>query len=304
MIIMKLIYEGKDITKDIEIHLADFTDNASGELDSLELQVNDPKGLWSKWKPEKNHTVQVKDSGFDTGIMYIDELIQHRSFITLKALPIKQEAKTPRTKAWDDVRFFEFAQEIAGRHGLQLDTYNIDNHLYKRVDQIEQSDFEFLAWRCLLEGYCLKVSANSIIIYNEGIREKVSPIKTLTPDNIDGEYVFKNKSNNIFGSCKIIGHNYEFKDPNAYGPILKVKNLVVSSQAEAQRFTKGLLRAKNKYEKTFSYTDRFDPGVAAGNTFTLKLFGLADGSYFAYHVIHHFVRGKTSYKLRQPLEGY
>lgn len=303
---MQLIYEGKDITGDIEIRGADLTDNAGGELDSLDLTIDDSRGFWSQWKPEKNHTVQVKESGFDTGIMYIDEIVQQRGMILLRALPIKQEAKTGNVKAWDNVTFLELAREIAGKVGLSLETYGVQDQFYSRVDQHGESDLQFLAWRCLLEGYALKVTNGKLVIFSQPYMESQAAARVIKPEDVDGDFVYKQKSTQIYGACKITYQDiqYEFKDPNVYGPTLKCFDIAVGNVGEAERFTKGLLRAKNCMEKTFTCKLRFDAGIAAGNAVELSGFGLADGKYFAYQVIHRFVEGKTALKLRKPLEGY
>lgn len=302
---MQLIYEGKDITNSVEIRKVDLTDNAGGELDSIELHLNDPKGLWSQWKPEKNHTIQVKEPGFGTGIMYADEIRQQRGLVVIKALPIKQEDKTQNIKSWDNVRFLGLAQEIATKHGLTLQAYGVQDQLYTRADQYEQADFEFLALRCLLESCALKISDGKLIIYSEPYMETQAPTKTLTPDDMDGDFLFLNKSTKIFGSCKIYKNNpYEFKAPSTYGPVLKNYEIYPGNLGESQRFSKGILRSKNKYEQTLSGTRRLDAGIAAGIMLTSKQFGLADGNYFAYQVIHKFVEKRTIFKLRKPLEGY
>lgn len=303
---MQLIYEGSDITGDVEIRKADLIDNAGGELDGVELIFNDPKGLWSKWKPEKNNTIQIKESGFDSGVMYADELTQQRGIIGIKALPVKQESKTPNIKSWDNVRFLGLAQEIATKHGLTLQVYGVNDQLYSRVDQFELSDFKFLSWRCLIEGYALKITDGKLVVYDELYMETQSTVKTLTSNDMDGDFIFKNKSNQIFGSCKVThkGIQYEFKAPKTYGPIFKYFDIVLGSFGEAERFSKGLLRSKNKFERTFSGVMRLDPGIASGNVLTLKDFGLADGNYFSYQVIHKLVEKRTILKLRKPLEGY
>ncbi|BAE83964.1 phage late control D family protein [Desulfitobacterium hafniense] len=301
---MQLIYEGVDITADIEIRRAYLIDNAGGEFDSIELCVNDPKGLWSQWKPEKNHTIQIKESGFDSGVMYADEISQRRGTISIKALPVKQEAKTEFTRAWDNVRFLEIAQEIAGRQGLRLTTYDIQNHFYNRVDQLQQSDLQFLSFRCLIEGYCLKVSNGKLIVFNESVMEAQAPSVTLIPDDIDGDFVFKNKSNQIYGACRVVNTLYPFEFKSGHGPTLKIDKLNPGSLGESERYSKALLRSKNKYEKTFSGLIRLDPGIAAGSTLQLKNFGLANGNYYAYQVIHRFKEKCTELRLRAPLEGY
>lgn len=302
---MYLIYEGKDITDDIEIRRADLADNAGGELDSLELVLDDTKGYWSTWAPEKNHTVQVNDSGFDSGIMYIDEISQQRGAIVLRALPIKQEAKASRVKAWENIRLLEIAQEIASRWGLSVEAYGITNHYYSRVDQTD-ADFKFLAWRCLLEGYALKVSGGKLILFSNQYMEGLDTAREITVEDIDGDFLYQDKSSGIFGACKIVsgGITGEFTASGTYGPTLKYFDLAIGSLGEGKRFAAGLLRDKNCLEKTLSCQLKYDPGIAAGNTVQLSGFGLADGKYFTYQVIHKFVDGKTGLKLRKPLEGY
>ena len=303
---LQLIYEGKDITDAVEIHKADITDNAGGIADSLEIWFDDPEGFWGQWKPKKNDKVQVKENGFDSGLMYIDELEQCRGLFVVRALAIPQDAKTENTKAWENVRFLEIASELARKYGFQLETYDIQNPLYERVDQFEQADFAFLAWRCLLEGYMLKITSQKVVIYDERYMEAQAPVKTIYIDDFDGDYKFLQKSAWIYGGCRIFFGDikYEYKPSGAFGPVLKFADIFVSSQAEAERFAKNILRSKNKYENTGYCTIELAPGIAAGNVIQIQGVGMADGKYFCEQVTHKLANKKTFLKLRKPLEGY
>jgi len=303
---MQIIYEGSDITGAVEIKNANIVDNAGGVADSLELWLDDPKGFWSQWKPQKNHRVRIKESGFDSGMMYVDELEQRRGLFIIRALSIPQEAKTDNTKAWESVRFMELATEISGKFGFSLQTYGIQNHLYDRVDQVEQADFEFLAWRCLLEGYSLKITDGKVVIYEERYMESQTPVKTIYKDQLDGDYSFRSKSTGIYGACRVSYGNisYEFRPVGSSGPTLKEAEIPVSSKGEAERFAKNLLRFRNKYEHSGYCTIELDPGIAAGNMIQVSGVGLADGKYFCYQVVHKLVDKKTFMRLHRPLEGY
>lgn len=304
---MYLIYEGVDISKDVEVHKADLIDNAGSELDSLELWFDDPKKLWSKWEPEKNHKVQVIQDGFKSGLMYIDELEQQRGMFIIRALPIPQEAKNQHTQGWEAVRFLEFATQLAYRYGFKLKTYHIENFLYDRVDQYEQADFNFLLWRCLLEGYLLKIASNTVNIYSESYMEGLTSVKTIDINKFDGQYKFLSKATNIFNSCKINnnGITSEFKPVNASsGSILKHNDIYIGSQAEGDRYSKNLLRLKNKYENTGKFTVKLDTTLAATSNINIKGVGLADGKYFCEQVVHRFIDEKTTIRCRKPLEGY
>lgn len=303
---MQILYEGRDITNAVEVKEANITDNAGGIADSIEIWFDDPQGFWSQWKPEKNHKVQVKEAGFDSGLMYVDELEQKRGFFIIRALSIPQEAKTDNTKAWENIRFMELATEIAGKYGFTLQTYGTQNYLYERVDQYEQADFEFLAWRCLLEGYALKTTDGKAVIYDERYMESQAAVKTVFLEQFDGDYSFRTKSTGIFGACKVsygdIG--YEYKAAKSSGPILKFTDIYVSNQGEAERFSKNLLRAKNKFEYIGYCTIKLDHEIAAGNTIQIQGVGLADGKYFCDQIVHRLVGQKTFLRLRRPVEGY
>lgn len=303
---MRIIYEGVDITETVEVKKADIIDNAGGVADSIELWFDDPQGFWSQWHPQKNHKVQLKEGGFDSGIMYVDELEQKRGLFIIRALSIPQEAKTDRIKSWENIRFMELATEIASKYGLSLETYGIQNHLYQRVDQYEQADFEFLAWRCMLEGYALKITGGKAIIYSERYIESQPPAKTLYIEQFDGDYSFRTKSTGIFGACKVSYESisYEFRAAGTLGPTLQFTDIYVSSQGEAERFAKNLLRAKNKYEHTGYCAIELDPGIAAGTMLQVAGVGLADGKYFCEQAIHKLVEGKTVLRLRRPIEDY
>jgi hypothetical protein len=304
---MKLIYEDVDITNSIDINKADFTDNAGGIADSLELWLNDTKGLWSQWKPQKNDKVKFIQDSLTTGTMYIDEIEQRKGMFILRALSIPQEAKSANTQAWESVRFLEFATEISSRHGFTLETYNVENYLYDRVDQCEQADFSFLALRCELEGYVLKISDNKAIIYDEAYLEGLETDKNIYINSFDGDYKFLSKSTGIYNSCNIVynGINSSYRPPNAlYGPTLNLKNVYISSLGEGNRFAKNLLRAQNKCENMGAFSLKFKADLTAGSNLNIIGIGLADGKYFCQQVKHNFAGGRTSFKVRRPLEGY
>lgn len=304
---MQFKYQGKNITNIVEIKKADITDNAGGIADSVEMHFDDPKRLWSQWNPQKNDHIEISQDGFGSGLMYIDELEQQSGLFLLKALSIPQEAKTANTKSWEKIRLLQIAEEIARKYGFQLKTYGIQNYYYERIDQVEQADFEFLATRCMLEGYMLKVNGQSVIIYDERYMECQEIVRTINQNQFDGRYGFKNKSTGIFHSCKITYGDISYifvPNIGPSGPVLKIVDLYCSTQGEAQRYSKNLLRLKNKYEYTGYCTIEIDPGIAAGNVIKISDIGYGEGDYFINQIIHRLVEQKSFLRLRKPLKEY
>lgn len=305
--VLQIFYLGKDITNAVEVRAASITDNAGGIADSVDITFADTEKLWGNWKPQKNDTVQLKNDGFDSGLMFIDELHQERGIFTIRALSIPQEAKTEKTKSWEQVRFLEIALDICKTRGFILQTYGVENWLYERVDQVDIADFAFLEQRCMLEGYVLKLTDQKAVIYSEKYLESLVSVKTIYPEDLDGNYKYSNRSQNIYHSCRLAYGNikYEFMPTRApLGPILKVNSIPVSSLAEAERFSKNLLRYYNKNEIKFRFGIEIDSGLAASNLITANNFGMPDGLYFANSVLHDVVNKKTLLTLRRTLEGY
>ncbi|RCX20876.1 hypothetical protein DFR58_10178 [Anaerobacterium chartisolvens] len=307
---MRVIYEGRDITGAVQIRKADITDNAGGIADSLELKLADTEGLWSKWKPQKGNKIEVIEKGFSSGQMFIDYIQQDRGGMRMKALPIPLNAKSSNTKAWESVRFLELASEISGKYGFELEVYGLENWLYERVDQIDRTDFEFLAWRCVLEGYALKLCGQKVVIYSQKQYEAKEPTRTVNLEKFDGDFDFSSVSIGLYSSCNITYAaqtgpiSYTFKPSAAsVGSVLKPK-MYVNNQAEAERFAKNLLRAENKKEHTGRIQMELDTGLAAGCNINIAGIGLADGKYFVEQATHMLASEKTILKLRRPLEGY
>jgi phage protein D len=67
---MKILYNGVDISPSVQPTVLKTIDHSGGQPDRLELVFSDTEGLWSQWDPAKNDTLQVIQSGFDTGLMY------------------------------------------------------------------------------------------------------------------------------------------------------------------------------------------------------------------------------------------
>jgi len=309
---LNIIYNGIDITNSVEPLKINLIDNSACMPDSIECVFSDTDWQWSEWKPVKNDTLEVKQGGYSTGLMFVDELGQSAGKFQLKALSIPQPSKTARSQSWENVRLLEFINEIAGRYGFKVQTYGIENYLYQRVDQIEQADFSFLAYRCMLEGYALKINNKSIVIYNEHAEEQ-KPVDSknsiIYQSDIFQNLKFKNKSTDIFQKCLIKSNNSnafikgEFEDKNIYGPTL-INQIFCSDQAEANRFAKGYLRRANKEMITGAFPIKLNTNYAAGTNVEVEKVGMFDGKYFIDKLLHDFINDRTNLCLRRPLEGY
>lgn len=309
---MNIIYNGKDITDSVQPTLLQITDNAGGVPDSLAVLFSDTDGVWSKWSPAKNDSIQVLDGGFDTGLMYVDQLSQSPGVFGVKALSIPQMSKSARSQGWEKVRLLEIATELAVRHGFTVQTYGVTNHLYERIDQHETADFAFLADLCTLEGYALKINDRSLVIYGEQSMESVTvnvELSVIGEGGINGSFGFYNKSTDIYQKCIIRSNTLagyiegEYTAPDILGPTVK-RIVYATNQAEVNRWSKGILRSYNKHMITGSLSINLNTNYAAGTCINIEDVGMFDGKYFIHRLVHDLINNKTALSLRKPLEGY
>ena len=111
---LDILYNSINITSSVDPLKVTLIDNSGGVPDGIDCIFSDTNGLWSQWKPKKNDTLEVKQDGYSSGLMYIDEIIQNAGTFELKSLSIPQSSKTAKNQVWENIRFLEFVnQEVA-----------------------------------------------------------------------------------------------------------------------------------------------------------------------------------------------
>ena len=126
---------------------------------------------------------------------------------------------------------------------------------------------------------------------------------------VDGDYEYTDRRAELYGSCIITGGEYsgEFDAGNGVGRVLRPETPPnISSNAEAARYAKNLLRAANRAAVPDSSGRAFLPGYAAASTVTLENARAPswDGPVFLDHVRNDYGAGKSKIFFRCPLEGY
>ena len=133
--------------------------------------------------------------------MFVESVVPESGIITLRAYSVPQSAKDKRSKSWEKVKFLQLAQEIAGRHGLTLETYGITDQTYDYVEQNNLADFAFFQNRCTLEGAAFLVYDGKLVVYDEAYMESQQPVDTITitPAN---DFEYRDEGTNAYGSAE------------------------------------------------------------------------------------------------------
>lgn len=314
---IKLEYNHKKVSEDIARFLLsfNFTDNASGKADDLQITLEDREQIWAnKWIPKKGDIMKatMMVTGFNQpgqteelfcGVFEVDglELAVSPSVVTIKGVSaaitsaLRGEQKP---KSWEHVNLKTIVEDIANKARMNPPEYLADyNPVYQREDQ-KVSDLAFLQGLCDKAGLALKVTDKKIVIFDKAEFEKKEPVATI---NRNGGSVMKAnftcKSRDIYESCEVkyrdtkSGRSFSgsYKPPNgpATGQILRI-NERVESAAAAEALARMRLREKNIQENTVRMTLVGNPALVAGVTINLDGFCSFDGKYYVTTAKHSY----------------
>ena len=305
---MNLYYNGVDIYGDVSVNYCVHEMFAEKQADTLVLRFNDTKGVWSKWNPAEGDAIRFKEGASDTGKMFIHSMKPENGLYTIRALSMPVTGKTKKSKSWEGVRFLQIANEIAGAHGLTFENYGCTDQVYPYLSQENETDFALFSRLCTLEGCQMLIYDGKLLAYNEAYIEAQAVAGSLEVDE-NGNFTYHDNRATCYGSCEVNSGSFSgsFKAPGATGSaVLRPDNIRATSNGEAARFAKGLLRNANKYGHTGQFSKSLLTGYAAASLLTLKTPKASawDGPVFVYKVRHDFVGNKSTLYFRDLLEGY
>ena len=306
---MKFYYEGVDIAGKISMNRCEHETFAEKRSDQLLVRFNDADGLWNFWKPVRGEKVRLVDGADDTGVMYVTSIQPENGLFTLRAMSMPLSGENVNSRSWEDVRLLQIGQDIASKHGLKFKTYHVTDRTYSYIKQERQTDFEFLHRRCQLEGCAMLIFDGYLVMYDEHQMESQTAAGTITIGT-DGRFQYSDNSALTYGSAEIVSGTYKgtCSDSKANsGRILRpMASIECTSNAEAARFARGLLRAANKNAYTGNFRRVLTRGIAAASVINIKTDKASswDGKVFVTKTRHDFLTGETKVFYRKPLEGY
>lgn len=296
-------YNGKRIDTKLAEYLQSFsyTDVASGESDSLSLNINDRDRKWIKsWFPSKGDTMAATiimknwskegdTQKLSCGSFVIDDFSFSGTPVKLKlealALPADSSFKeTQRTKTYEKTTLENIGQEVAKRAGIKL-YYEAPMIPIEKVEQSEKDDCSFYNELVKLYGFAMKIYKNKIVVFNEATYEKKKSVATLTEQNIEPNWSWNTKLCRTYTGAK---YEYTNNDKNQTikvevgggNRILKVTD-AASNASEAERITLAKINEANKGDTTMSVTmTRANRKIIATSCVTIKGFGKLDGKYY------------------------
>ncbi|MEY8420541.1 contractile injection system protein, VgrG/Pvc8 family [Oscillospiraceae bacterium 44-5] len=344
---VEIAFAGVDITKSIRPYLESltYTDNEADKADDLQIQLQDRDSIWmEKWLVEaieaasaaklnmdavilrENWLGDGKDAVLPCGDFELDNVVLSGppAIITIKgtSLPFSAPVRqTKKNKAWENTTLSAIANEKAGANGMTCMYESAYDPFYKRVEQVDASDIDFLSRLCHDAGISLKATSSILVFFDQVAYEAKSSVITIQKGKTGGYIKYKlsvGAADSQYSSCRVsyvdpatgkcIEATAKIEDYNADAKNNQQLEVTakVSSKDEAKTLAEKHLRLHNKYSKSATFTLPGNPALVAGVTVELKGWGAFDGKYIITQAVHTV--GKSGYttqiKLRRVLEGY
>lgn len=311
------MYDHEKVSSDFARFLLSFsyTDNASGKADDLSLTLEDREQIWANdWVPQKGDSISAtltaknfvgngNKESIDCGYFEVDEMEYSSPPNTVSIKGVSAAISTAlrgeeNTRAWEAITLQAIAQELAAAAEMEISYLAEYNPYYKRRDQTEQSDLAFLLDCCSKAGLALKVTNDTIVIFDEEDMEAQEPIVILTKGQSNILRTrFKSKSRDIYRACEIkykdpstgqtIRHIYEPPNAPETGQLLKINEQVEDAE-EGKVLARKRLREKNLKENMASITVVGDPKLVAGAVIKVNGYGCFDGKYYIETAKHSY----------------
>lgn len=309
----EIIYNGKNITKDILHFVLSFTytDKSEGESDEIEILVEDVDGFWSnEWYPQKGDTITARirdlDSVLECGTFVVDELTgsggSGGNTVSIKALAagIDKRVRTSKSYAHENKTLREIANTIAAANGLQV-VGTISNVRIARVTQYRQNDLSFLKKLAHEYGYTFSIRDKQIIFTDVFSLEDKEAATQFGPEDIVS-WSITDKTAETFSAARITYHNpkkkktesHETKENKPAYSTVKGDGLQIHLRAEnkeqAEIKSKVALYRANSLQQSGSFDIQGNVLVLAGNNTELFGLGIFSGLYYVQTSTHSVTR--------------
>ena len=320
---IKILYEGKDISRDIAPYLVSFTfnDNSGDKSDDINISLMDRDSVWSSdWIPTKGDKIKAdiilhdweaadQTQTMPCGLFEIDEIKYScpPRIIEIKAVSAKISQSINNEKhnrAWENVKFSTIASDLAGQNGLSLFYDAPDDANIERREQSEQSDLEFLKNLANDYGLSVKINGDKLVIFDEDSYYEKSAV---TEIKADGAHIirwsFSTKAAGIYNKARVRYHDakkdetftVEEEDSNVEGTGRTLEiNERVENEGDAKKIAKKRLSEANSNEITGNINLLGDIRFLAGVNIDCSGFGFFDGKYFIESVQHKITEGYTT----------
>lgn len=310
-----LIYQGVDISSELDPMTTSisYTDKAHGEIDEIDVTVQDKDGRWKgSWYPETGDTMTLTifdgvGGELPCGSFEMDEPEASGSrggdLMTIRGLaaPISKPLRTQKTRAFEKQTLRQIVEKVAGENGLSVEG-DIEEQNFQRVTQRRERDLEFLTRLAEDTGHYFSVRGKRAIFTSIKSVDGRAAALTISHAQLGTQllsYRFKNQTAETYSKAKVTALDENEKSTIEAevgdgevktGDILRITGERVENTAQAEKLAKSRLHRKNRKSVSGSVELVGNVAVVAGIVAEASGFGRYDTRFVVNQSTHTMSR--------------
>lgn len=327
----EIFYKNKNIWETLKPYISsiEIEDNLEGQLDSIKLTLVNKNNVFLQkgWSFEKGETLlfflntlnwereNEGIKGSKLGTFFIDEKEFTKDYAEIKGISAPLNAmNVVHSKTWQSITLQSLGKEIADKYKLEY-LYKVSfNPILKNLKQEKETDFAYLNKIAQEEGVKLKITHNSLLLFEESEMTKKTIVANVDLSKVI-DYRIVDKTNDIYDAVEV--SFFEKKK-------LKAKKIILSENqlrgGKNKEYTKVLkitrkpnsedlkkyclkkLEQVNKNRKTLEYDEVGNINIYAGVIVNIINSGVYNGKYLVTKVtktLPDFRNKVVAYKIEE-----
>ena len=215
----EIIYKSKNITNELSPYLQSFEviDNLEGQLDSMKITLLNKgnKLMQEGWSFSKGEILEFKIKTLNwenksdgekiagLGLFYVDEREYNKETAEIKGVSAPLQAlDVVNSKTWGNVTLKRLGEEFAKKYNLKYMYICPREISLTNLTQEKETDFSYLNKIAQEEGIKLKLTHNSLVLFEESEFTKKEKIATFDLTKVI-DFTLIDRSSDIYDSVEV-----------------------------------------------------------------------------------------------------
>lgn len=326
---IEIIYKSKNITAELSPYLQNFEviDNLEGQLDSMKITLLNKgnKFMQNNWSFIKGDILEFKiktlnweneiegEKEAGLGLFYVDEREYTKDTAEIKGVSAPLQAlDVVHSKTWENISLKRLGEEFSKKYNLKFMYICSRDIILKNLTQEKETDFSYLNKLAQEEGVKLKLTCNSLVLFEESEFAKKEKIVTFDLLKVN-DFSLIDRSSDIYDSVEVsyfdaisfsekkvvlTAEELKGKTGGTIKKTLKITRKPPSLDIKTYALKK--LEQMNKRQKELEITDIGNRNIYSGSIFEVINSGEYNGKYLVTQVVKtlpKFITKIKSYKI-------
>lgn len=310
---IEIIHKDKNITTELTPYLQNFEviDNLEGQLDSMKITLLNKgnKFMQKNWSFSKGEILEFKvktlnwenenegEKEAGIGLFYVDEREYSKESAVIKGVSAPLESlDVTNSKTWQSISLKRLGEEFSNKYGLKFMYLCSRDITLKNLTQEKETDFSYLNKIAQEEGVKLKLTCNSLVLFEESEFSKKDKVRTIDLLRVI-DFNLLDKSSDIYDSVevkyfdivsfsekKVVLTAEELKGEKGGSTKKTLKITKKPASMDMKTYALKKLEQLNKRQQEIEITTLGDRNIYAGSVFEIINSGEYNGNYLVTQV--------------------